>query len=358
MKIKIEKNIKICLLAVCPLIICFMLYLIFRHITNPGLMEEKQVLYSCNHTPSVGYEVFLKPNILFETESIGEDQIYFAEYVDHIEANFTYKVSGNRAADIDATYEITAVVEGFTGAEGAPALWQKEFPLVPEKTVNKQGNSLTITEDLSILLDTYNSFSRQVVETSKVSMDSKLMISMNVKTKIKAPTGETIEENFSPTLVIPLNRSYFSITKTGQQERPNTVENIKKVQLPLNTKLIVLYCIVILICIASILLLFFFTADLPEKSPLEKSVDKIFREHGSRIVALENEIVKEFGDYIKVHSIDDLVRIADELGKPIMYTYSGNQNELTRLFILEGPLMYVYDLLEPNLEASVPEKVT
>lgn len=346
MKIKLHKNLRIALMVLCSIVICVLLYLIYVETSHTEYQEEKRILYSYNHKSNISYEAFLKPNILYDTDRLGEDQIYFTEYTDYIQVAFQYEFAGGRASDIEASYRISAMVEGYTGSDKVQTIWQKEFPLVHETKMNTHDKSLSIIKDLPVQLNTYNEFSKMVAETSKVSSQSNLSVVMYINIKVKTDTGNIVEDLFQPMLVIPLNTNYFVISKNVPPEKPGTIENTEKIRIQADLNKVILYSIIIVLSIAGLIFLIFFTINLPVKSQLEISLSKIFREHGSRFVALESEIIKEYGDYIKVHAIDDLVRISDELEKPILYNYTGNYDDIHLFFILDGPVMYVFNLQE------------
>ena len=46
----------------------------------------------------------------------------------------------------------------------------------------------------------------------------------------------------------------------------------------------------------------------------------------------------------EVFSIDDLVRIADEIGKLIVYRYSEDKNEIQRFYVLNDMEVYYLDI--------------
>ncbi len=76
-----------------------------------------------------------------------------------------------------------------------------------------------------------------------------------------------------------------------------------------------------------------------------KTLNKIFKKHGNRLVALKINI-EPAEQYINVRDIEDLVRIADEINKPIMYKYSSTPQEITRFYIIEENTLYLFDLKE------------
>ena len=95
-----------------------------------------------------------------------------------------------------------------------------------------------------------------------------------------------------------------------------------------------------------------------EKDNFTKSLNKIFKKHGSRLVALNSSIPESFKDYNNVKAIDDLVRIADEIGKPIMYKYSAAPKEITQFYVWDENQLFIFDLNEAikKMEMEKPQK--
>ena len=58
-------------------------------------------------------------------------------------------------------------------------------------------------------------------------------------------------------------------------------------------------------------------ADPPDA--FEKSTAAIFKEYSERLAGLEHTIQYQFADVINVRSIEDMVKIADEVGQPVFY---------------------------------------
>lgn len=83
-----------------------------------------------------------------------------------------------------------------------------------------------------------------------------------------------------------------------------------------------------------------------EVDPIVKELKKIFKNHGTRLVALDSDTIAPDEHLSKVHSIDDLVRISDELGKPIVYKHSNDYKENTRFWVFDENRYYVFDLKE------------
>lgn len=360
MKLGINKNFKIVSITVIILLFIVTSIYMYCEYKVPHYEEEIISLYKYNNKTSTSYNVLLKPNILYEEESLGEGHIYITEFIDHIKASYHYEFNGERNADIKGDYEIIAQVEGYTGEEKTyKTIWKKGFTLVPKKDIHKKDKTISINEDISIKLSKFNDFAKQVLKDAKIDSSVKLMVVMNVNLTAKTDKG-VIEEKMSPALVIPLDTSYFSISGNLSEEKPGTIEETKQVQLPVNKNKVILYGIILGILFILLIFLLFFTKAKPMIDPFEKKIKKIFKKHGDRLVALNNEIAVICESYSEVNSIEDLVRIADEIEKPIMYKHSLDCKEISKFYVNDDTQMYVFDLskivIDKNLKNRKKDK--
>lgn len=346
MKINIHKGLKTGLISIIVIIVGLVSFVLFTQIKYPGFQEEIVTLYNYNNKASVNYEVFLKPNILYEQRSLAEGQIYITEFVDYIKAAFNFEFSGAREADIHGTYEIIAVVAGTTKSlEGQDdtIIWQKNFIITPRKTFSVTDKTLSIKEAISLKLDEYNEFAKMVTIASKLDTDIHINVFMNINLTETTDKG-TIEEKLSPSMVIPLNSSMFEVTGNLAEERPGNIQETKQIQLPVNKKQVIFYGVILCILISVLIFLVLFTKTAPEKDPLEKMLKLIFKKHGDRLVALNNDLVINTTSANQVKSIEDLVKIADEVGKPIMYKYSQDYKEINNFYVTNGDEIYMLDV--------------
>lgn len=105
------------------------------------------------------------------------------------------------------------------------------------------------------------------------------------------------------------------------------------------------YGLIIGISALVIIFLVFFTQAAPKKDPLEIELNKIFKKHGDRLVALSSNV--DISNAMQVRSIDDLVRLADEVNRPILYKYSEDYRDINKFFVTNDDEVYVFYLEEP-----------
>lgn len=351
MKLNINKNLKIALISVITISILLTTYLIYNKAYNPGFEEQKNPVYNYTNKGSINYSVYLKPNNLYTGKVMEEGKLYITEFVDYLDTNLNYEFNGDRTADINGKYNIIAKVQGFSGeGEKLINIWEKDFYLVPYKSISSNDGKVSINEIIKLNLNDYNIFVQGIKEASKINCETTLTLSMNVDLTGITDKG-SIEESVSPSLVIPLDVAMFEITGNNIIDQPGTIEETIQVQLPVNKNQVIIYGILIFILVSALIILIFFTQLAPVKDPMEKMLKKIFKKHGDRLVALNTDVVIE--DSIIVKSIEDLVRIADEIGKPILYKYSDNYKEINKFYVSNDDEIFLFKLEYPDIYEQV-----
>lgn len=363
MRININKKLKIGLISILVIMTGIISFLLYKEIKYPGFEEQKTPVYTYNNKANVNYKVFTKPNKLYDINPLEEGKLYITEYVDYINTTFNYEFTGERNANLKGNYSIIGKVQGFTkDGENIINIWEKDFPIIRRKDFAVNSNSKSIMEEIRINLDEYNIFVKEIIETSKINCQTALTVTMDIDLEGETDKG-SIKEIISPSLIIPLNTNMFQISGSTNIEKPGVIEETRQIQLPINKNQVIIYGIILGILLIGLILVIFLTKVVVIiKDPLEKMLKQIFKKHGDRLVALNNDDLINTVNASEVKSIDDLVRIADEIGKPIMYKYSSDYNEIKRFYITDENDIYVLDIdnivTNDNQNKEIPEKVT
>ncbi|NMA64824.1 MAG: DUF5305 domain-containing protein, partial [Clostridiaceae bacterium] len=290
------------------------------------------------------------PNSLYEEKILDKDKMIITEFVDHIRAQFYYEYTSEQKADISGSYEILADVECYISQQDSQnTIWKRTFILQPEISFERsQSQDFNISKSIDIQLSQYNEFVRKVTEESKINAETKLTVYMNIDVKVETESG-VVEESLSPNMVIPLDASYFNIGGALGEEKPMSIEKTVQVPIPINyTKVYVLIAVDILLIVALVYVLIFTRGVEPD--PHERLLNRVFKNHGDRLVALKNKIDETFEYKYEVNSIGDLVRISDEVEKPIIYRFSEDKYEINKFYVINEGEMYFWRVEYPNVD--------
>lgn len=344
MKVKIDKKTRIIVGVIIFGILFASSFFLYREYRLPQYTDQEASLYTCNNKTAIDYRVFLRPNLLYRENSLGEGETYITEFVDYIQANFSYSFDADQESKITGSYEIIGEIEGYMGQdETYKTLWKKQNILLPKKELEGLGKSLSIEKTYSLNIHEFNEFARSVIEASKITSSIKLTVFINVDMEAATDQG-LVADKISSTMVVPLNTSYFEIGGDLINEKVNGIHETLQIQVPMDKKKIILSGGIGILCLCGLLYLYFFTEGLGPRSPLERKLKRIFKNYGNRLVALNNGLVTYDNNCSEVKSIEDLVRISDEICKPIMYRYNDDFTRISKFYLVDGEKIFVFDI--------------
>nr|WP_286207983.1 DUF5305 family protein [Clostridium caldaquaticum] len=287
---------------------------------------------------------------MYNSKSLGEDNVYISSYVDNINTLFSYNLQGAENRDIKGDYRVIAAVEGYSNEKDEKIIWRKEFELISTQAIEFNDKGISISKEVPINFDEYNSFAAKIINELRITLPVKLTVSMVVNLKING-RGEPVEKIFSPSIVIPLNTPYFQITKLNTDEKAEKIDIVNKVPIEHNIKITAVLIVLVVILFSVFIYILFFTETVLKNNIQEKKIKRILKEYGTRLVALSTEEIQSFKNKYSVRSMEDLIKLADELNRPVFYNYSSCKNSIDRFYVIENKQLYEYKL-DFNLETA------
>lgn len=277
------------------------------------------------------------PEILKEGETI------FTELVDRMDMTFDYYLESSRpVSQITEQVKIVATLEN-------PGYWSKDFVLVP-LTIKQGDFSVSFPLDINQFTDSI----RAIEQETGVSGACSLTIRADVSTVAQTDFGP-IEEDFSQTLSSTLGGDTLEWTEELVKSEPGSIERSQMIP---NTYLGVPVTgarILSAIAAASMLGLFIYFLGLYMKfkpappSEIEKEIQLARKKYKELIVDVE-ELPDIRGEEIMIplSSLDDLIRTAEELLKPVLHK---GERERHTYCAIDGLVRYQYvSQLEPPSE--------
>lgn len=348
MKLILTKNTRKKLIIIFIITAIIFSYLVYNEMYNPGFVEQKNPVYTYINKSSIDYSVHLKPNNLYNDSVLEDGKLYITEFVDFIDTNLKYEFAGDKSENIKANYSIIAKVQGLIiESDKIKNIWEKDFPIVSGKTISSYEDKISINENVKLNLNEYNSFVKEIKESTKINCQTNLSLMMNVDLSGDTDKG-TVEDSITTSIVIPLDTALFEISGNSAIDEPGAIKETVQVQLPVNKNLVIIFGLILATSLILLIVLIFFIKIAPDKDQHEKELNKIFKKHGDRLVALRSGI--DLTNSITVKSIDDLVKIADEVGKTILYKYSDNYKEINKFYVIDNDEVFLLVLEYPDIE--------
>lgn len=339
-RIKIQKNIRIPIIAVLGLLIIFSAYSAYAAYQIPTTLEEKQPVYNYSHRGQYNYIVHIKNNSLYETEALLPGQgVYFTKLIDHVDATYTYRFSGDLTAEIEGIYTLIGQIQ--------TTLWTKDYTLIPETTFTSNTDQAKFTIEFPINTSIFKNYLTQINnETGVTAQSPTLVLQCTVYLTAHTNYGD-VHEIFSPSLQIPLEGNILKIdgtlltTQSGKLEQKIEVTQAGVIEQRNSWRIASILFSIILIGFVAIT-----ATDIIPTTPAQRFINKIKKKYGEWIVESTTPPITKKIETIKVKRFDDLLKISEDLGKPVIHysTVTKNPGELHTFYVFDENIYYKYIL--------------
>jgi len=272
------------------------------------------------------------------SKTLGPEDTIFLNLLDRIDATFHYRLVANRPLNQVATeVEITAVLEG-------DGLWSKRFPLVS----TEESGDFNVSFNLDLFH--YLGLLQIIREETGASTESYgLSIIADVHTTAETDFGP-LDEVFSQTLSTALGGGTLEWNEELAQTEPGFKKEISLIPNPnkylglsltgvrnLSTAAVGVFFLSLLFSVV------LYVRFKPVKlSPNEEKALRVRKKYGNLMAEATAHTPMEGEITISLGSMEDLTKIADELGKPIIHLVPTTAEELHAYYVLDGVTRYQY----------------
>lgn len=299
--------------------------------------EAETITYSCRQEAVLNYRVYTVPNELFTERSLGPGRAYLTALTDYIAIDFKYNIFGESEAEINGEYDVTAsLVAMTTGQEHL--VWEKNEKLISTQKFKATGTDFSFIEQVDIPLTEYLAFAERVrEETGYNPSELNLTVIFSVRMEAKTADGSVTEE-LSPTMIIPLKGNLFTVDGNLLEERESIITETNTVASSMMNNTFQVFLILVPASAVGIVLLRLLTVPSKKKARRRGSaVPAILKKHKDRIVMTANGVTSVPREAITVQSFDELLKLADEVGRPILYPQPKTSTDSEHIFLIYTP---------------------
>lgn len=319
--------------------------LLTKEFLSDQTVDQSQTVLTFTNKPEVSYAVSLKQNILYSASKQPEDMGYFHALIDSISVSMNNQYSGSDKADLKGDYMIKGEIIGIeTGGDEPVIAWSKEFPIISKKEFSTMGNEMTMGQDAVIDYNHFSSFADAVDELTGYKTSHKLKVTMDINYTVTTSEGQAVER-LQPSVLIPLGEKFFKISKAETDEKKGEITKTITAPAPPDLFKIIPISAVCLINTIALLLLLFRTEEPSARELQRKAAGKLLKEHGKRLVALKEDLLDQCSQTCSVHSMEDMIKISDEIERPIFYKYQKDLVNLREFYIIEKDRAYLYNCI-------------
>lgn len=336
-KLQLRKKYRIGLLVVFVLLFLGSLYnLYYLYFLRAPEIREEVPVYGYEQEARIDYSVKIKENDFFQDTVLPAEKTYFTKLVEGIDANSSYILNVDRPSFLKVAYSIIATVD-------APEMWHKDFVLVPKTEVSKNNETvISFNMPYQINLAYFHDYLKSVNEELGVSArDPKLVVKSVIDFEAVSEAG-TLKEQINPYMAIPLTAGNFQISG---ELAPKKEGSLKEAQLVPDPTLqverkwgIVPSVVLALVC------LLFPVLTINKQEEIDKEGERIAKTLitcEDRLVRVgENFCIPKNNIVIELFTVEDLIKVADELSKPILFHHV--KSNFPAYYIIDGFTTYKY----------------
>lgn len=337
----INRNLRLGIFIVIGLLIALSAYSAIGAYQQPTTKEETFTVPAVAYTHSGTYDflAYLVDNSLYGNNTVLEpgQATIFKKLIDHVNASFTYRFQANQLATVQGTYKLEAEIQ--------TSLWSKTYTITPETSFEGTGY---ITTNFELNTNVYQEIVNQIAEETGVVVTAPVLnLKATVLTTAETASGE-ISEAFTPEIQISLSGNTLEFEGdliTKQQGAIKTTETITT-NIDTSQQRNIWTIATTLFSAIFIVFAFFTTAEIEQRTPAEKMLRKIQKKYGEWIVEAEEQPPTGIAKTISMKSFDDLIKISEEIGKPVVHykTTTVNPGTIHTFYVFDEEIYYKHVL--------------
>ena len=331
------------LFIVLIIIILALLGLIALELYVPDVEMVKEPLLEGTGSSTMSYTVHLKENPVTDKRELEQGQYYLKPFVDYLDISCDFALNTDREANFVLNDKIDVILVSQVGTEEeTKVIWEKVNDGVPLQETDSVGQSIASSRSIRLRFENYDTLVNSLIEEYDLVTDYVIKVVYNATVTIDY-NGMTQEEKFSSYITIPFTNPIIEIGGIPDGSREVSIEKDVQHSAALDMSLLILYGAGILVCIGIIIIIRFKTKALAKEDAYSQKVANIFKEYGNRLAGLTEALFYQSSVMISIDKIEDMIKIADEIGQTVFYYQADDEAERKIEFYVfdEGRIYYM-----------------
>lgn len=326
-RIKLRSSVRAILIIIALVSFAFSSNNIFQELKNKGEEKSKKEIYKYTNNYKASYVINVKDNRFIEEETLPMNQTYVTELIKSMDLDINYEYKSSKETNVKYSYEIVANIGASYTENGKEYnVLNKKYILLKEKSGESQGN-FKIHENVNVDLPKYNKEINDFKQTMGMALDAYLNIQLNVKTTTNIG-GKNVDSDYSSDFKLTLGSKITIIdakdndVKVGHLEEENIVES------KANIFIVIINTVVLIISIYGIYYIATKTKAIHNiKNEYKLELNRILKSCQDKIIMITKKMDVDEANVIEVKDFGELIKLSEELYKPILYWNSDDEQE-------------------------------
>ncbi len=293
-------------------------------------------MYNYTIKKTDNYEVLLKPNEFYTTEKLPSGLYYPGRAVDDYLVNFEYNFKANEKKTLEYNYNIIAEMSGTveTNYGKDKEVWTRTFTILENKSENTDENSFVVNEQAVIDYDYYNNLARSYEETYGIDINSVLKVKFNMNVP-ELKLEDCIE------LDIDITNNVTNLQENYEKTTTNIVPEVTQETDKSQVAILIISSLMVLFAI--IYGVMWLKREKTSDGKYKNKVKHVLKYYDDIIAVVEDEPNLEGLKAMKISNLDDLVKIAEQSRRNIIF-YETIKNKKSNLYVIVDGYCYIYSI--------------
>lgn len=303
---------------------------------------EKQT-YNYSNIYNLDYKVNIKQNNFIPEESLPKNQTYVADLVKSLDMNINYQYNSSVDTNVKYDYKIDAIIgASYTKDGNSYDVWNKTYNL---KEVNNQesNQNININENINVDYQKYHQEVKDFKQTMGMTLDAYLYIKLTVNTTTQV-NGQDVDNQYVSNFSITVGDKIAKVDGKTSDTTGDYIVDKTTVKKEVNIWSIIINIVVLGLSIYIIYYIKYKTKTAYSvRNDFKLELNRILKSCQDRIVVVKNKVELEQENTIDVRDFGELIKLSEELFKPILYWIS-EENEEAWFSVISNKINYRFIL--------------
>lgn len=343
-KNRIRKSTKYAYTMIAIVLLATSLCSLAKNLSAENVKTRTKEIYHYTNKFNYDYKVNLIQNkFMKDTEITDKTIAYVTDLIDTIDLKVNYEYIADKQSDLQYTYSLIGKMQVVYTKDGEKQkIWEEEENLLEEKQLNEFSDKISINENLNLDLKQKNNLLEQFKQQMGMTIDAQYSVTLkiNVKTKIE---DKEVNADYNPTIQVDLAEKTSKIAGENNQEDTQYISKEYNVS---STRNIFIMIIDIILLIIAMALLKYVTKSKTTnrvKNEFRQELNRILKICQDKIVQVRSKPIDKTENVVMVKDFGEIVKVSEELFKPILYYFDGQQEEAW-FSVMSGNNTYRYIL--------------
>lgn len=343
-KNRLRKSTKYIYFAIAVVLAVISSFNLLYNLSEDNMKTKTKQIYKYTNQFNYDYSVNLIENQFMQnTEIKDKTMAYVTDLIDNINLDINYNYLADTESNLEYQYSIIGKMQVVYTKDGEEQkIWEEEDVLLEREKTEKSDNKIEIKENLKLDLKDKNEMLKEFKQQMGMTIDAKytVILKVNVNTQIE---DKPVNVEYTPNIQIDLAEKTSKIVGENNLEDSEYISQEYKVNSSKSTFMIILDIVLLFIAILIVKYVTKSKTIHTVKNEYRQELNRILKLCQDKIVQVSTKPMDNPDDIVYVKDFGEIIKVSEELFKPILYYYD-NEKEEAWFSVMSSGTVYRYIL--------------